>query len=157
KPSVRHRVLWLLLAACGSLLLCSMTTHLSQNIAAIPLLWIVPLLMYLLSFIVAFSRGEWMPQFLRFRIPAVNVSVGRMMLLGLTGVTLGALVFMLDEAHAVWPLIILVPAYCSALFVTCLFCHAELHRLRPSPSHATSFYLLIAAGGALGSIFVGLV
>jgi spermidine synthase len=157
KPRLWHRILWLLLAACGSLLLCSMTTHISQNIAAIPLLWIVPLLMYLLSFIVAFSRGEWMPRVLRFQIPALNVSVGRMTVLGFTGVTLGALVYMLDEAHAFWSLIILVPAYCSALFIACLFCHAELHRLRPSPSYATSFYLSIAAGGALGSIFVGLV
>lgn len=157
KPPLRNRILWLLLAGCGSLLLCSMTTHLSQNIAAIPLLWIVPLIMYLLSFIVAFSRGEWMPKILRVRIPGLNVSAGRMILLNFTAVTLGALVFMLDEAHAFWPLIILVPAYCSALFITCLFCHAELHRLRPSPGHATSFYLLIAAGGALGSIFVGIV
>jgi spermidine synthase len=157
KPSVRHRVVWLLLAACGSLLLCSMTTHLSQNIAAIPLLWIVPLIMYLLSFIVAFSRGEWLPGVLKVRIPGLNVSAGRMVLLGLTAVTLGSLVYMLDESRAYLPLIAAVPFYCTALFITCLFCHAELHRLRPSPSHATSFYLLIAAGGALGSIFVGIV
>jgi spermidine synthase len=157
QPPVWHRILWLLLAACGSLLLCSMTTHLSQNIAAIPLLWIVPLLMYLLSFIVAFSRGGWMPRALQFPIPGLNVSLGRMVLLGLTAVTLGSLVYMLDESHAYLPLIAAVPFYCSALFITCFFCHAELHRLRPSPTHATSFYLLIAAGGALGSIFVGLV
>lgn len=157
KPRVWHRILWLLLACCGSLLLCAMTTHLSQNIAAIPLLWIVPLLMYLLSFIVAFSRGEWMPGFFRFRIPVLNMSVGRFILVGLTFVTLGGLVYMLDESMAYIPLIVAVPLNCSALFIACLFCHAELHRLRPSPGHATAFYLLIAAGGALGSIFVGLV
>jgi SAM-dependent methyltransferase len=157
KPPIRHRILWLLLAACGSLLLCAMTTHLTQNIAAIPLLWIVPLIMYLLSFIVAFSRGQWLPRVLRHQIPLLKVSIGRMMVLGLTAVTLGALVYMLDDSRAYMPLIASVPFYCSALFITCLFCHAELHRLRPSPSHATSFYLLIAAGGALGSIFVGIV
>lgn len=157
KPPIGHRVLWLLLAACGSLLLCAMTTHLSQNIAAIPLLWIVPLLMYLLSFIVAFSRGQWLPGVLRFPIPVLRISVGRMIVLGLTFVALGSLAFMLDESHAFLPLAVSVPFYCSALFLTCLFCHAELHRLRPAPAYATSFYLLIAAGGALGAILVGIV
>lgn len=156
QPSLRDRTMWLLLAACGSLLLCSMTNHISQNIAAIPLLWIVPLIMYLLSFIVAFSRGEWLPGLLKRRIPVLNVSAGRMILLGLAGVTLGGLVYMLDDSRAYLPLIVSVPFYCSALFIACLFCHAELHRLRPSPAHATSFYLMIAAGGALGSIFVGI-
>jgi hypothetical protein len=155
KPSSAHRVLWLLLAACGSVMLCAMTNHLSQNIAAIPLLWIVPLTMYLLSFVVAFSRGSWLPGFLRVRIPVVGVSTARMALVGLTGVAIGSLVYLLDETRRDLPLIVAIPLYCSVLFVICLFCHAELHRLRPSPSHATSFYFLIAGGGALGSVFVG--
>jgi spermidine synthase len=149
------RILWLLLAACGSLLLCAMTNHISQNIAAIPLLWIVPLIMYLLSFVVAFSRGPWLPGLLRIRIPGLRVSVGRMCLLGFAAVSLGGLVFMLSDTRLEIPLIVSIPFYCGTLFILCLFCHAELHRLRPSPSHATAFYLLIAAGGALGSIFVG--
>ncbi len=152
---VGDRILWFLLAACGSLLLCAMTNHLSQNIAAIPLLWIVPLIMYLLSFVVAFSRGPWLPSLLRIQIPVVRVSVGRVCLLGLTWVSLGGLVFMMSDTQQNLRLIVAVPFYCSTLFILCLFCHAELHRLRPSPSHATSFYLLIAAGGAIGSIFVG--
>jgi spermidine synthase len=152
---VRDRILWFLLAAGGSLLLCAMTNHISQNIAAIPLLWIVPLLMYLLSFVVAFSRGQWLPRILRYTIRVVKVSVARMCLLGLTAVSLGGLVFMTSDARQLLPLIVSVPFYCGTLFILCLFCHAELHRLRPSPEHATAFYLLIAAGGALGSIFVG--
>ncbi len=154
-PPLHHRVLWLLLAACGSLLLCAMTNHISQNIAAIPLLWIVPLIAYLLSFVIAFSRGQWMPGLLRIRIPVLNVSVGRMGLLGLSAVSLGGLVFMMSDARQDLPLIVAIPFYCGTLFLFCLFCHAELHRLRPAPEHATSFYLLIAAGGALGSVFVG--
>ncbi len=154
-PPVRDRLLWLLLAACGSLLLCAMTNHISQNIAAIPLLWIVPLIMYLLSFVIAFSRGQWMPRLLRVPIPVLNVSIGRMGLLGLAAVSLGGLVFMISDARQDLPLIVAIPFYCGTLFVFCLFCHAELHRLRPAPEHATSFYLLIAAGGALGSVFVG--
>lgn len=154
-PPVRDRVLWFLLAACGSLLLCAMTNHISQNIAAIPLLWIVPLIMYLLSFVVAFSRGQWLPAMLRQQIPVLNVSVARMGSLGFAAVALGGLVFMLSDARQDLPLIVAIPFYCGTLFVFCLFCHSELHRLRPSPHHATSFYLLIAAGGAVGSIFVG--
>jgi SAM-dependent methyltransferase len=155
RPGEGDRALWLLLSACGSLMLCAMTNHISQNIAAIPLLWIVPLIMYLLSFVIAFSRGEWLPKILRLRIPVLGVSVARMCLLGFTGVALGSLVCMLDDAREEIPLMVSVPFFCGTLFIICLFCHAELHRLRPSPQHATSFYLLIAAGGALGSIFVG--
>ena len=154
-PLLGDRLLWLLLAACGSLLLCAMTNHISQNIAAIPLLWIVPLIMYLLSFVVAFSRGQWLPGFLRLGIPVLNVSVARLCLLGFTMVALGGLVYMVTEARPELPLIVAIPFYCATLFILCLFCHAELHRLRPSPRHATAFYLLIALGGALGSIFVG--
>src|SRR5260370_22311684 len=78
-----------------------------------------------------------------------------MVLLGVTAVARGSLVYMLDVRRVAAPLMLSVPFYGLALFIACLFCHAELHRLRPSPHQATSFYLLIAAGGALGSIFVG--
>lgn len=157
QPSSVNRVLWLLLAACGSVMLCAMTNHLSQNIAAIPLLWIVPLTLYLLSFVIAFSRGSWLPGFLRWRIPGLGISMARMVLLLLTAATLGWLVYTANEMHRDLALWKTVSLYCSALFILCLFCHAELHRLRPSPRHATSFYLLIAAGGAIGSILVGVV
>jgi spermidine synthase len=150
------RVMWLALAACGSVLLCAMTNHVTQNIAAIPLLWIVPLTMYLLSFVVAFSRGGWLPPIFRTRIPVLEVTIARLCLLGLTAVSLISIGYMLADTSRELPLKFLVPFYCAALFITCLFCHAELHRLRPAPEQATSFYLMIAAGGALGSIFVGI-
>jgi SAM-dependent methyltransferase len=156
-PTFADRARWLLLAACGSLMLCAMTNHISQNIAAIPLLWIVPLIMYLLSFVIAFSRGASLPKVLSMPMPGLHVSVARLCLLGLTGVALGSLAYMLMDPYAEIPLMLSVPFYCGTLFVICLFCHAELHRLRPLPQHATSFYLLIAAGGALGSVFVGVV
>jgi len=154
--SKRDRALWLFLAAGGSVLLCAMTNHLTQNIAAIPLLWVVPLTVYLLSFVIAFSRGQWMPRLLRLEIPVVGVTVGRMIMLGFTVVALGGLGYMLDDSHTDMQLKVSIPFYCAALLILCLFCHAELHRHRPAPSHATAFYLLIAAGGALGSIFVGI-
>ena len=140
-PAVSDRFLWLLLPACGSLMLSAMTNHLSQNVAAIPLLWIIPLIAYLLSFIVAFSGGD------RFR-PRWLMSLLLAIALGGVGVVLYKV-----EARLSFKLSILV--FCVALFIICLYCHAELHRLRPSPRYATSFYLMIAAGGAIGATFVG--
>jgi spermidine synthase len=156
-PSYRDRLLWLLLAGCGSLLLCAMTNHMVQNVAAVPLLWIVPLTMYLLSFVVAFSRGQWLPRLLRARLPMLRLSIARMCLIGFTAVALGGVVFMANYPRQDIPLMLSLPFYSLALFVMCLFCHGELHRLCPAPRYVTSFYLMIAAGGALGSIFVGVV
>ncbi len=155
RPGAYDRLLWLLLPACGSLLLCAVTNHLSQNIAAIPLLWILPLTAYLLSFVVAFSQGKWSPRLLAKKLPVLGISVARLWLFGLTAIMLGSVGRMLYDTRTDLPLRISIILYCVALFITCLFCHAELHRLRPAPAHATAFYLSIAAGGALGSLFVG--
>ncbi|HLW52911.1 MAG TPA: fused MFS/spermidine synthase [Candidatus Angelobacter sp.] len=155
QPPLSDRVLWLLLAGCGSLLLCAMTNHIVQNVAAVPLLWIVPLTMYLLSFVIAFSRGQWMPRLLRVRIPVFGLSIARMCLLGFTAVALGGLVYITIYWRSEIPLWLSLPFYSLALLILCLFCHAELHRLCPSPRYATSFYLMISAGGAVGSLFVG--
>lgn len=155
RPSPRDRILWLLLAACGSLLLCAMTNHIVQNVAAVPLLWILPLTMYLLSFVIAFSRGQWLPGLLRLRIPVLGLSIARMWLLGFTFVALGGLVYLAFYWREEVPLWLSLSFYSLALLTLCLFCHAELHRLCPAPTYATSFYLMIAAGGALGSLFVG--
>jgi spermidine synthase len=139
-PRYRDRILWLLLAACGSLLLSSVTNHLSQNVAAIPLLWTVPLIAYLLSFVWAFSGEHFYP---------------RRVMMGFMVVLLGAAGYLLTDPPFFTPILATVALYCIALLIICLVCHAELHRLRPAPQYATSFYLMIAAGGALGSMFVG--
>lgn len=143
-PSTSDRGLWLLLPACASLLLCAVTNHLSQNIAAIPLLWILPLTAYLLSFIWAFSGARYYP---------------RRTVLCLFAVLLGAAVYQLwGRGHRlILPMQWAILLFCSALLLACLVCHAELYRLRPRPQYATSFYLSIAAGGALGAVFVGVV
>jgi hypothetical protein len=141
-PTYRDRWLWLLLAACGSVLLCSFTNHLSQNVAAIPLLWILPLIAYLLSFVWAFNGPRSYPRYT---------------MLGLLAVSLGSLGYMLYDTRFSMPLTVTIIFYCVTLLIACVVCHGELYRLRPAPLHATSFYLLIAAGGALGSILVGIV
>ncbi|HEY2498769.1 MAG TPA: fused MFS/spermidine synthase [Candidatus Angelobacter sp.] len=139
-PTPNERTLWLLMAACGALLLSAVTNHLSQNIAAIPLLWIIPLTIYLLTFVIAFNGGK-----LYFRWAVVR----------LLPVALGSVGYFIADADADLPIKISIPLFCVTLFIACLFCHGELYRRRPSPRYATQYYLFIAAGGALGSMFVG--
>ncbi len=139
-PSARLYALWIGLAGCGSLLLSAVTNHLSQNVAAVPLLWIAPLIAYLLSFIVAFSGERWRP---------------RWVVLGLFVVALVVVGRQLLHTELTTALSHTIAVYCLSLFALCLFCHAELHRLRPSTQYLTAFYVSIAAGGALGAIAVG--
>ncbi|HET6841409.1 MAG TPA: fused MFS/spermidine synthase [Candidatus Angelobacter sp.] len=143
-PSTASRALWFLLAACGSLMLCAVTNYLSQNIVAIPLLWILPLAVYLLSFVVVF-QGNFYPRWL----------VLIFLLLALAAIGAGIRYELSDQSQVV-PIRIMVPIFCAALFIFCVFCHGELHRLRPAPRYLTSFYLLIAAGGAAGAFLVGI-
>jgi hypothetical protein len=140
--ALRSTLLWMLLPACASMLLCAVTNHLGENIAAIPLLWIVPLAAYLLSFIVAFASDRAWPRFLSVRMLAL---------------TLAIFAYLLYTSRTALPLQILVPVYAAALFFACLYCHAELYRLRPPVTILTRYYLLISLGAALGAIWVGVV
>lgn len=138
--SVERRLLWVLLAACGSMLLSAVTIYISQNVATIPLLWIVPLIAYLLSFVVAFS-DIWHP---------------RPVVLTLAGLGLGAAGYLFRRGELTVSVPVAVATFCGALFVLCLFCHSELYARRPSPARLTVFYFYVAAGGALGAIAVGI-
>ena len=144
KETVADRVLWVALAACGSLLLSAVTNHLSQNVATIPLLWIIPLVVYLLTFVIAFSgSGEGViPRWLGY-------------LLALAG--LGGAGWYLYRGDLFSPILRVVSTFTASLFALCLFCHAELYRRRPAPARLTTFYFSVAAGGALGAIFVGII
>jgi len=138
-PDWKLQTLWLSLAACGSALLLAVTHHITQNLAALPLLWVIPLALYLLSFILCFEGGAW------YR---------RGLFLRLLGVTLGSLAYALAPSFAGLPLRVAVPLFCGGLFVCCMFCHGELARLKPHPAYLTSFYLMCALGGVLGALFV---
>jgi SAM-dependent methyltransferase len=140
-PAVSERIVWLLTAAGGALLLAAVTSHLSQNIAAIPLLWIVPLTIYLLTFVIAFNGGRLYVRWL---------------FVPLLAIALGGIGYAIGNPYKEIPIKYSVPLFCVALFIGCLFCHGELYRRRPSPRYATQYYLLIAAGGALGSMCVGI-
>ena len=140
KPA--DRALWVALAACGSLLLSAITNHISQNVATIPLLWVVPLIAYLLSFVVAFAGERWRPRPLMIVLGAAGLATASYLLYK------GILSIPIRRAAAL---------FCAALFCMCLFLHSELYRLRPAARDLTSFYFYVAAGGAIGAILVGVV
>jgi hypothetical protein len=142
-PPVRAAdlALWTALAATSVTLLVAVTNHLTQNIVPFPFLWIVPLTLYLLSFIVCFAAdGRFYQRWLWLALAAPAL-LGVPYLL-----TLGPL-------RVVW----LVPAFAAILFVCCMVCHGELHRARPPAARLTLFYLMVALGGALGGLFAGVI
>jgi SAM-dependent methyltransferase len=141
RPAWTLQSLWLGLAACGSALLLSITNHISQNIASVPFLWILPLALYLLTFILCFEGRKWYRRSLFLRLLAV---------------ALGGMTYALGADFAQVPFKIFVPLFCAGLFVCCMFCHGELARLKPDPAHLTLFYLMLSLGGALGALFVAL-
>jgi spermidine synthase len=143
RSSARAKMLWFLLPAGGAIQLCAVTSHLSQNIAAIPLLWVLPLGVYLLTFIIAFEAPP-----LRYRWIIARLLV----------VLLASLAWMLSKTDVTIPIQINIGFFLAELFFACLFCHVETYALRPeNPSESTLFYLLIAAGGAAGTIFIGII
>jgi hypothetical protein len=142
RSSLRAKLLWFLLPAGAAMQLCAVTGHLSQNIAAIPLLWLLPLAVYLLTFIVAFE-APWLYR--------------RWLVMRLLVVMLASLGYMLSKTDVSLPILLSIGFFLAELFFACLFCHAEAYELRPAdPSEATLFYLLLAAGGAAGTIFIGI-
>jgi len=135
-----RRLAWIGLSACGSMLLVAVTEHLTQDVAPVPLLWVVPLALYLVTFILAFGRkGPRSWGWVLFLLAPLWVTLN--------------MAFYDPEHLPHWGL--LAALGCAGLFVGCLFCHGELSRLRPPASQLTSYYLDIALGGALGALLVG--
>lgn len=167
-PMLLHRVLWLVLPACGSLMLLATTNHVCQDVAVVPFLWIVPLTLYLLSFIICFDHDRWYlrgvwPVLALLAIMVVTIAEGSNVqsILWDSAVVEFIRRAVGDEAFSkvVHPLgfVEQMVLYFSTLFFVCMVCHGELVRLRPHPRYLTEFYLLISAGGALGGVFVSLV
>jgi SAM-dependent methyltransferase len=143
RPGPRLYALWVALPACASVLLLAVTNHLSQNVAAIPFLWVLPLSIYLLTFILCFEGKGW------YR---------RNPYLQLFAVAVFSLAYALGvDAAGNVPVKIMVPLFGMRLFTCCMVCHGELVRLKPHPRYLTHFYLAISAGGALGGLLVGVV
>ncbi|MBX7111913.1 MAG: fused MFS/spermidine synthase [Dehalococcoidia bacterium] len=131
---------WLLLPACASALLIATTNQLTQDVAAIPLLWVVPLSLYLLTFILCFGDE-------RTYRPSRDLFV--------LALALAAGVYVMNKVgfEVLWQVLL----YSFALFMCCFALHGELVRLRPAARHLTAFYLAVSVGGALGGVFVALV
>jgi SAM-dependent methyltransferase len=140
-PGVATQLLWIALAAMGSWQLLAVTNHLTQNIAAIPFLWLLPLVIYLFSFVLCFESDRWYRRKL-FVAPVF--------------VLLFACAYGLADNKIGLNLKIALPLYSAGLFAACMFVHGELAALRPAPRHLTRFYLALSLGGALGGILVGL-
>src|SRR5579872_7350574 len=141
-PNIGQLMLWVLLAACASVLLISVTNHMSQNVAPIPLLWVLPLALYLLSFIFAFESDR---------------IYRRWLFIPLLAPALAGMAYMIYAEDGNFNIKYAIPGFAVGLFICCLFCHGELARRRPAPRHLTLFYLMVSLGGALGGIFVALI
>jgi len=141
RPPVGKAILWICLSACAALMLLAFTTHMSQNVAPIPFLWVLPLTLYLLSFILCFESDR---------------AYDRRLFIPLLGLSLGAVAFAIYTDNANPSLRWAIPVFSVALFVSCMVCHGELARLKPHPRYLTLYYLMISVGGALGGLFVGL-
>jgi hypothetical protein len=142
-PAAGAPMLWIALAACASILLLSVTTFLTQDVAAVPFLWILPLVVYLLSFILCFE------------IPRLYK---RWLVIPLTMVALGVMAHGIGLASG-WSTHMLptIGIFSGCLFVCCMFCHGELASRKPHPRYLTSYYVMISLGGAAGGLFVGLI
>ena len=140
-PGLAVKAWWFAFPACGSVLLLATTNKLSLDVAAMPFLWMLPLSLYLLTFIICFDRPAWYAR-----------KVFTLLLVPL----LALLCYTLSRGSNV-PLWWQNPVYGATLLAGCMVCHGEVYRLKPSPRHLTTFYLLIAAGGAAGGLFVGLI
>jgi hypothetical protein len=131
-------LLWFLLATSGSVMLLATTNRICENVAVIPFLWVVPLALYLLSYIICFgtervySRGWW----------------------SLALVVALVFLWLVFQRWADLRLTVQITIYCAVLFVICMCCHGELVRLKPVGRSLTLFYLMIAAGGAFGGFIV---
>lgn len=129
------------LAACGVVLLLAVTNQITQNIAPVPFLWILPLVVYLLTWIVCFSGERWYDRPVWGSLLIVS----------------GSTLIILDFFGTAFPVVPAVTAWLLVLFCLCMVCHGELYRLRPEPRQLSLYYLLIAFGGAAGGALVSLV
>jgi spermidine synthase len=149
KPTYVEQGIWLLYSACGSAMLLSTTNHMTQNVASVPFMWVVPLVIYLVSFILTFDSLDWYKR--RVYVALLSV-VAPLMLFGLD-MRLSSGWFPEFGAQRLSHAIAL---YGIGLFIVLMYCHGELASIKPRAGNATRFYLMISIGGALGGLFVGL-
>jgi SAM-dependent methyltransferase len=140
-PSRSRQFLWMALAATGSVLLLAVTSHITENVAAVPLLWLMPLTLYLLTFVLCFEGSVYR----------------RDIFMAAAAAALGAMAWTMADSRVTHELDLQIPVFAVGLFLACMFCHGELARDKPSPRYLTRFYLMISLGGAIGAALVGIV
>jgi hypothetical protein len=141
RPTMGARLLWLGLAACASVMFLATTNQICQDVAVVPFLWVLPLSLYLLSFIICFDQPRWYSRMVFHPALAVSVFLACFVLNG-------------------WGLkniFLQIAVYSFTLFVCCMVCHGELARSKPGSRYLTAFYLMIALGGAVGGVLVALI
>jgi hypothetical protein len=141
RPSFALISLWIALSATASLFLLSVTNQITQEVAVIPFLWVLPLALYLLSFILAFSSERGYNRKFYAFLFVFSTAATLFVMLNATSL------------HVYWQVL----AYCLLLFSACMLCHGELYLLRPSAEYLTTFYLMVSIGGAVGGVFVSLI
>jgi SAM-dependent methyltransferase len=158
KLALNEQLLWLVLAALGSVMLLTVTIHITQNVASVPFLWVLPLAIYLITFILCFDGKGW---YLRVWYLPLSALMVAMLMAGLNyrwnsdwtpsdgiGGLFEAGIMHIEQA---------VPLYAWGLFVLCMVCHGELVARKPATQHLTRFYLMVSLGGAVGGLLCGVV
>ncbi|SFN34959.1 spermidine synthase [Variovorax sp. OV329] len=140
-PRAVDYLLWLAFPALASWLLLAITNHITQNVAPVPFLWVLPLSVYLLTFVLTFDNDRW------YHRPVV---------LPVAAALLALCAFGLQHSIG-WQIETGVPLYIAGLFVFCMFLHGEMARRRPDGRYLTRFYLMLSLGGAVGGVTVGLI
>ncbi len=138
------RFAWVAFAACGSLILLATTNQMCQDVAVVPFLWVLPLSLYLITFIIAFDHARW---------------YYRPFWISFSALSIAAVIYLInqDYANVEIHLAVQISIYACTVFSTCMVCHGEMVRLKPDPRFLTGFYLAVSLGGALGGAFVSLV
>ena len=137
----RRRFGWIALSATASVLLLTTTTHVCQDVAVVPFFWVLPLALYLISFIISFDSN-------RIYYPKVFATLALVSLV---------LIQLSTKMPANPRLVVDASASVLFMFFTCVLCHGEVARMKPPVSHLTQYYLMISAGGAIGGLFVAMV
>ena len=141
RPSLANCVVWTLLAFAASAMLLATTNQMCQEVASVPFLWVLPLGLYLVTFIICFENPRWYHRGIFFPLMFGSVLLA---------------IFLLKEGISI-PLPLQVAGYASVMFACCMTCHGELAKCKPAEENLTLFYLMVSVGGALGGIFVVIV
>lgn len=139
-PTWRDALIWIALAAVPSGLMVAVTAHISTDIAAAPLLWVIPLALYLLSFVIVFQRNPFIPHSFFVKVQPIFIA-------------LLIATFALDHGLRIYNVLLI---HIAAFFVMAMVCHGELARRRPAAQYLTAFYLCMSAGGVIGGLFAGI-